>query len=43
MLQQTQVATVIRYYETWMKVGKIVLLRIIHGNIGFSNGQMFNH
>jgi hypothetical protein len=24
MLQQTQVATVIRYYETWMKVDKIV-------------------
>ena len=32
MLQQTQVATVIRYYETWMKVNKIIFFihHILH-------------
>lgn len=28
MLQQTQVATVIRYYETWMKVDEVVFMYI---------------
>jgi adenine-specific DNA glycosylase len=28
MLQQTQVATVIRYYETWMKVNKTYFMNI---------------
>jgi A/G-specific adenine glycosylase len=29
MLQQTQVATVIRYYETWMKVDKKICRKIV--------------
>jgi len=32
MLQQTQVATVIRYYETWMKVvGENILIIVSTG------------
>jgi hypothetical protein len=43
MLQQTQVATVIRYYETWMKVDKIYFMLIFDSLFCFSNGQMLNH